>query len=122
MGQVAGCFPRREARQFCGQVVRGLVMELDDHNCWTMAGAIGHCGPHRLQHVLSRAVRDDQHLVDIASAWAAGHLDDGDAVLAVDETAGEKSSAGCAGAPGVRAAGAAARACWRVCQVFGWAR
>jgi hypothetical protein len=32
--------------------------------------------------------------VDIASAWAAGHLDDGDAVLIVDE----KSSADAVGA------------------------
>lgn len=76
----------------------GLLMELDDHNCWTIAEAIGHPGPHRLQHLLSRAVWDDQHLADIAAAWAAGHLDDGDAVLIVDETADEKSSADCAGA------------------------
>ncbi len=43
--------------------------------------------------MLSRAVWDDQQVLDIASAWAAGHLDDGDAVLIVDETADEKSSA-----------------------------
>jgi SRSO17 transposase len=79
-------------------MVHGLLMELDDHNCWTIVEAIGHCGPYRLQHLLSRAVWDDQHLVDIASAWAAGHLDDGGAVLVVDETADEKSSADCAGA------------------------
>jgi hypothetical protein len=36
--------------------VRGLLMELDDHNCWTIAEAVGHRGPHRLQHLLSRAV------------------------------------------------------------------
>jgi SRSO17 transposase len=96
--QVAGCFPRRETRQCCGQMVSGLLMELDDHNCWTIAEAIGHCGPQRLQHLLSRAVRDDQHLVDIASAWAVRYLDDEDAVLIVDETADEKSSADCAGA------------------------
>ena len=36
--------------------------------------------------------------LDIAAAWAAGHLDDGDAVLIVDETADEKSSADAAGA------------------------
>ena len=36
--------------------------------------------------------------MDIAAAWAAGHLDDGDAMLIVDETADEKSSADCAGA------------------------
>ena len=79
-------------------MVHGLLMELDDHNCQQIAEAIGHRGPHRLQHLLSRAVWDDQHLMDIASAWAAGHLDDRDAVLIVDETADEKSSADCAGA------------------------
>jgi len=79
-------------------MVSGLLMELDDHNCWTIAEALGHCGPHRLQHLLSRAVWDDQHVVDIAAAWAVRYLDDGDAVLIVDETADEKSSADCVGA------------------------
>jgi len=98
LGRVAGCFPRRETRQCCGQMVSGLLMELDDHNCWTIAEAVGHRGPHRLQHLLSRAVWDDQQVLDIAAAWAAGHLDDGDAVLIVDETADEKSSADAVGA------------------------
>jgi SRSO17 transposase len=79
-------------------MVRGLLMELDDHNCWTIAEAAGHRGPHRLQHLLSRAVWDDRQLLDIASAWAVSHLDDGDGVLIVDETADEKSSADAAGA------------------------
>ena len=65
-------------------MVSGLLMELEDHNCWTIAEAIGHCEPHRLQHLLSRAVWDEQPVLDIASAWAAGHLDDSDAVLVVD--------------------------------------
>ena len=98
LGRVAGCFPRRETRQSCGQMLHGLLMELDDRNCWTIAEAAGHRGPHRLQHLLSRAVWDDQQVLDIASAWAVSHLDDGDAVLIVDETADEKSSADCAGA------------------------
>src|SRR6516165_9701291 len=98
LGRVAGCFPRRETRQSCGQMVGGLLMELEDHNCWTIAEAAGHRGPHRLQHLLSRAVWDDQQVLDIAAAWAVSHLDDGDAVLIVDETADEKSSADCVGA------------------------
>jgi SRSO17 transposase len=98
LGRVAGCFPRRETRQSCGHLVSGLLMELDDHNCWTIAEAVGHRGPHRLQHFLSRAVWDDQQMLDTASAWAAGHLDDGDGVLIVDETADEKSSADAVGA------------------------
>jgi SRSO17 transposase len=98
LGQVAGCFPRRETRQSCSQMVGGLLMELEDHNCWTIAEAVGHRGPHRLQHLLSRAVWDDQRMLDIAAGWAVGHLDDGDGVLIVDETADEKSSTDAAGA------------------------
>ena len=79
-------------------MLSGLLMELEDHNCWTIAEAAGHRGPHRLQHLLSRAVWDDQRVADIASAWAVSHLDDGDAVLIVDKTADEKSSADAAGA------------------------
>ncbi len=79
-------------------MVSGLLMELEDHNCWTIAEAAGHRGPHRLQHLLSRAVWDDQQVLDLAAAWAAGHLDDGDAVLIVDETADEKSSENAVGA------------------------
>ena len=97
-GQVAGCFPRREIPQADGQMVHGLLMELEECNCWSIAEAAGHRGPHRLQHLLSRAVRDDQQVLDAAAAWAGAQLDDGDAVLVVDETAGEKSSAGAAGA------------------------
>jgi SRSO17 transposase len=79
-------------------MVSGLLMELEDHNCWTIAEAAGHRGRHRLQHFLSRAVWDDQQVLDVAAAWAVRYLDDGEAVLIVDETADEKSSAGAAGA------------------------
>jgi SRSO17 transposase len=61
-------FSRRETRQSCSQMVSGLLMELDDHNCWTIAEAAGHRGPHRLQHLLSRAVWDDQQVLDVGSA------------------------------------------------------
>ncbi len=97
-GQVAGCFPRRETRQAASQMAAGLLMELEDYNCWSLAEAAGHRGPHRLQHLLSRAVWDDQQVLDAAAAWAVARLDDGDAVLVVDETADEKSSADAVGA------------------------
>jgi SRSO17 transposase len=79
-------------------MVQGLLMELEDYNCWSLAEAAGHRGPHRLQHLLSRAVWDEQQVLDTAAAWAVSHLDDGDAVLIVDETADEKSSADAVGA------------------------
>ena len=98
LGLVAGCFPRRETRRGAGEMVGGLLMELEDYNCWTIAEALGHSGPHRLQHLLSRAVWDDQQVLQRAATWAAERLDDGQAVLIVDETADAKSSTDAAGA------------------------
>jgi SRSO17 transposase len=104
MGQVAPCFARREPRGTCRDMVNGLLAELEDHNCWTMAEAAGHPAPHRMQHLLSRARVNEQQILDTAAGWAIRHLcagrgrDAGDVVLIVDETADEKSSDSCAGA------------------------
>ena len=102
LGRVAPCFARRETRMTCRDMVHGLLMELEDHNCWAIAAAAGHPGPHRMQHLLSRARCDDQGILDSAADWAAGHLtagqDESDVVLIVDETGDAKSSADCAGA------------------------
>jgi SRSO17 transposase len=102
LARVAPCFARRETRLTCGDMVRGLLMELEDHNCWSIAEAVGHQGPSRLQHLLSRARCDEQQLLRAAADWAIEHLaaghDVGDAVLIVDETSELKSSTDCAGA------------------------
>jgi hypothetical protein len=98
LGKVAGCFPRRETRQNAADMAVGLLMELEDHNCWTIGEAAGHRSPYRLQHLLSRAAWDDQQVLERAAGWAAGRLDDGEAVLIVDETADAKSPANAAGA------------------------
>jgi SRSO17 transposase len=102
MAQTAPCFARRETRLTCRDMVNGMLAELDDHNCWTMAEAAGHPGPHRMQHLLSRARVDDQRMLNTAADWAADHLcagqDPGDVVLIVDETGDAKTSADCAGA------------------------
>jgi SRSO17 transposase len=83
-------------------MVNGLLTELGDYNCWTLAEAAGHPGPYRMQHLLSRARCDEQQVLDTAGDWAAAHLtagqDGNDVVLIVDETADAKSSADCAGA------------------------
>jgi len=104
MARVAPCFARRETRLTCRDMVHGLLSELEDHNCWTMGEAAGHPGPHRMQHLLSRARVDEQLMLGTAADWVTGHLsagqdeDGGDVVLIVDETADEKASDGCAGA------------------------
>jgi SRSO17 transposase len=102
MARVAPCFARRETRLTCRDMVNGLLAELEDYNCWTLAEAAGHPSPCRMQHLLSRARCDDQLLLDSAADWAVAHLtarqDESDVVLIVDETADAKSSADCAGA------------------------
>jgi SRSO17 transposase len=102
MGRVASCFARRETRLTCRDMVHGLLAELEDHNCWTMAEAAGHPAPHRMQHLLSRARMDEGQMLDAAADWVVGRLSAGhgdeDVVLIVDETADEKSSDGCVGA------------------------
>jgi SRSO17 transposase len=98
LAEVAGCFPRRETRQACTEMTGGLLMELEDQNCWTLAEAIGHRRPCRLHHFLSRAAWDQELMLDIAAAWAAARLSDGDGVLIIDETGDAKSSADAAGA------------------------
>ncbi|MGH3244617.1 MAG: IS701 family transposase, partial [Trebonia sp.] len=64
LARAASCFARRETRLTCKDMVNGLLTELDDHNCETMAEAAGHSGPHRMQHFLSRARVDDQGILD----------------------------------------------------------
>jgi SRSO17 transposase len=102
MARVAPCFARRETRLTCRDMVRGLLTELDDRNCWTLAEAAGHPGPYRMQHLLSRARCDEQQMLDAAAEWVAARLtagqDQSDVVLIVDETADAKSSSDCAGA------------------------
>ena len=83
-------------------MIRGLLMELEDHNCWSIAEAVGHQDPSRLQHLLSRARCDEEQMLQAAADWAIEHLaaghDAGDAVLIVDETSDVKSSTDCVGA------------------------
>jgi SRSO17 transposase len=101
MARVAPCFARRDTRLTCRDMVNGLLSELEDYNCWTMAEAAGHASPYRMQHLLSRARCDERQMLDAAADWAAARLtagaDEDDVVLIVDETADEKSSADCVG-------------------------
>lgn len=97
-GQIAGCFERREPRTLAREMTEAMLMELDTRNCWTLAEALGHVGPHRLQHFLSRAVVDHDLARDRIAAWTAGELADQEAVLIVDETGDAKSSTDCVGA------------------------
>jgi len=97
-GLVAGCFPRRETRQTFREMTEAMLMGVARANCWTLAEALGHGGPHRLQHFLARAAWDHDAVRDRAARWVAHQLADDQAVLVVDETGDEKSSTDAVGA------------------------
>jgi SRSO17 transposase len=92
LASVAGCFARSESRETFARMTRGMLMELEDVNCWSLAEAIGERGPHRLHHLLSRAVWDQEAVLKRTALWAVDLLDDGDGVLIADETGDAKSS------------------------------
>lgn len=98
MGLVAGCSPRRETRQTMREMTEAVLMGLQRVNCWTLAEALGHSGPHRLQHFLARAVWDHEAVREQLARWVVDHLADDQAVLVVDETGDEKSSTDAVGA------------------------
>ena len=58
MGEIADCSPCREPRLTAREMTKAMLMELDTRNCWTLAEALGHSGPHRLQHFLSGSGSD----------------------------------------------------------------
>lgn len=89
---LSGCFARSETRDTFGRMTRGMMLELEDVNCWSLAEAMGERGPHRLHHLLSRAVWDERAVLERTAAWAVDLLDDGDGILIVDETGDAKSS------------------------------
>jgi SRSO17 transposase len=98
---VAGLFPRRESRASFADLVTGLLLELPRKNCWSIAEAVGHRTPDRLQHLLSRAVWDADAVLTTVAGWAVKRLSaqvSGPVSFAVDETGDAKSSRDAVGA------------------------
>src|SRR5262245_24161101 len=98
-------------------MTEAMLLGVARPNCWTLAEALGHPRPQRLQHFLARTVWDHDGLRERVAGWAAGQLADAQAVLVVDETGDEKSSAD-GSAPGCSTRGRWAGsdcARWRSC-------
>ncbi|MFE4415057.1 transposase, partial [Streptomyces sp. NPDC056821] len=79
-------------------MITGLLAEVDTRNCWTLAEALGHPGPHRLQHLLSRARFDHDRAREEIARLVVGELAGQETVLVADETGDAKSSTDCVGA------------------------
>jgi SRSO17 transposase len=86
LGRVAGRFGRVEPRQHARAFVLGLLADLPRKNCWTIAEHAGDPSPDGMQHLLSRAVWDEDAVRDDVRAYVIEHLGGPDAVLVIDET------------------------------------
>lgn len=98
MDRLADCFPRRETRLTCTSMIEAMLTVEGSANCWSLGEAIGHRGPHVLQHFLSRARWDACAVRTRVAAWAIERLGSQEVVLVVDETGDEKSSTDAVGA------------------------
>jgi SRSO17 transposase len=67
-------------------LVLGLLADLPRKNCWTLAEHAGDASPDGMQHLLARAVWDEDGVRDDVRAYVVEHLGDPGAVLVVDET------------------------------------
>jgi SRSO17 transposase len=108
LGRVAGRFGRVEPRRRARAFVLGLLSDLPRKNCWTIAEHAGNPSPDGMQHLLGRAVWDQDGVRDDLRAYLVEYLGDPEAVLVVDETGDLKKgvqSVGCnASTPAPRAA------------------
>ena len=86
LGRVAGRFGRVEPRWRARALVLGLLADLPRKNCWTLAEHAGDPSPDGLQHLLGRAVWDEDGVRDDVRGYVVEHLGDPGAVLVVDET------------------------------------
>src|SRR5829696_5134984 len=86
LGRVAGRFARVEPRRRAKAFVRGLLADLPRKNCWTIAEHVGDPSPDGMQHLLGRAVWDEDALRDDVRAYLVEQLGDPEAVLVVEET------------------------------------
>jgi SRSO17 transposase len=86
VGRVAGRFARVEPRRHAKAFVGGLLSDLPRKNCWTIAEHAGDTSPDGMQHLLARAVWDEDGVRDDVRALLVEHLGDPAAVLVVDET------------------------------------
>ena len=86
LGRVAGRFRRVEPRRRARAFVLGLLAALPRKNCWTIAEHAGDASPDGMQHLLARAVWDEDAVRDDVRGYLVEHLGDPGAVLVVDET------------------------------------
>lgn len=79
-------YARSEARLAAFDYIQALLCPVERKNGWQMAEQVGYANPYRLQHLLGRAVWDEEEVCAEVRDYVVEHLNDGAGILAVDET------------------------------------
>jgi SRSO17 transposase len=85
-GRMGHLFARPEPRQVFGDLVEGLLSDLEKKNCWTLAQRAGHTHPGRMQAFLSRGAWSSEALEAEVRDYVVENLGDPDGVLIIDDT------------------------------------
>ena len=79
-------YARSEARQAAFDYIQALLCPVERKNGWQMAEQVGYANPYRFQHLLGRAQWDAESMCSEVRDYVVESLDDGAAIIAIDET------------------------------------
>ncbi|WP_378733279.1 transposase [Nocardia brasiliensis] len=83
---IAPRFGRAETQQTARKMARGLMSQLPVKNCWTLAEQAGDETSDAMQHLLARAVWDEDAVRDDLRRYVVDHLGAVGVILVVDES------------------------------------
>lgn len=84
--RIAKRFARPEVRHQARQYLHGLLSPIERKNGWQLAEHLGHSAPHRVQHLLDRAVWEEEAVRSDLRAYGVENLGADEAVLVIDES------------------------------------
>jgi SRSO17 transposase len=86
IGRMGHLFARPEPWEVFGDLVEGLLSDLEKKNGWTLAQRAGHTHPGRMQSFLCRGAWSADDLEAEVRDYVVEHLGDPDGVLIIDDT------------------------------------
>lgn len=86
IGRMGHLFARPEPWEVFGDLVEGLLSNLEKKNCWTLAQRAGHTHPGRMQSFLCRGAWSADALEAEVRDYVVEHLGDPDGTLIIDDT------------------------------------
>lgn len=84
--RIAKRFARTEVREQARDYLIGLLSPVERKNGWQLAEHLGHQNPYRVQHLLDRAVWDDERVREDLRSYVVENLADPAGVLVIDES------------------------------------